>query len=89
MLLPSLLLMAAAASAQPARDMPVVNPLGENALCPETPMSIARKMGQRPPQAIPLSKLPPAQAFMAVDRRIGGCPAPLTATEYRRTAGRR
>lgn len=89
MLLPSLLLMAAAAATQPARDMPVVNPLAENALCPETPMSIARKMGKRPPQAIPLSRLPPAQAFMAVDRRIDGCPAPLTASEYRRTAGRR
>jgi hypothetical protein len=89
MLLSSLLVMAAAASAQPARDMPVVNPLHENALCPETPMSIARRMGKRPPGAIPLSKLPPALTFMAVDRRVDGCPAPLTATEYRRTAGRR
>ena len=83
MLLSALLLMAAAASAQPARDMPVVNPLPQNALCPDTPMSIARKMGKRPPHAIPLSKLPPAQTFMAVERRIDGCPAPLTATEYR------
>ncbi|HEX6740445.1 MAG TPA: hypothetical protein VF079_01455 [Sphingomicrobium sp.] len=89
MLLSSLLLMAGAASAQPARDMPVVNPLPENALCPETPMSLARKMGRRPPQAIPLSKLPPALTFMAVDRRIDGCPAPLTATEYRRVSRRR
>jgi len=71
----------------PAADMPVVNPFTEIAACPETPMSIARKLGKRPPNAIPLSKLPPAQAFMAVDRRVGGCPAPLTATEYR--GGRR
>ena len=71
------------AAAAPAADMPVVNPFTENALCPETPMSIARKLGKRPPKAIPLSKLPPAQAFMAVDRRIGGCPAPLTEVEYR------
>ena len=89
MLLSTALLMAAAASAQPARDMPVLNPLGESAQCPETPMSVARKMGKRPPNAIPLGKLPPALTFMAVDRRIGGCPAPLTATEYRRAAGRR
>ena len=88
MLLSAVLLMAAAASATPTRDMPVVDPLQGHALCPETPMSVARKMGQRPPNAIPLNRLPPAQAFMAVDRRIGGCPAPLTATEYRR-AGRR
>ena len=80
----SVVLMMAAASAHPARDMPAVDPFQENALCPETPMSIARKMGKRPPNAIPLSKLPPAQTFMAVDRRIGGCPAPLTIIEYRR-----
>lgn len=89
MLLSTALLMAAAASATPARDMPVVNPLREHALCPETPMSVARKMGRRPPNAIPLTRLPPARTFMAVDRRIAGCPAPLTATEYRRSAGRR
>jgi hypothetical protein len=89
MLLSAALMMAAAAAATPTRDMPVVNPLPENALCPETPMSVARKMGRRPPNAIPLSKLPPAQTFMAVDRRIAGCPAPLTASEYRRAAGRR
>jgi len=89
MLLSAALIMAAAAAATPTRDTPVFNPLPENALCPETPMSVARKMGKRPPNAIPLSRLPPAQAFMAVDRRIDGCAAPLTAAEYRRTAGRR
>ena len=88
MLLFSALLMAASASTQPVRDMPVLNPLPDSRVCPETPMSVARKMGQRPPNAIPLSKLPPAQTFMAVDRRIGGCEAPLTIIEYRR-AGRR
>ncbi|MFL6728300.1 MAG: hypothetical protein ACJ8D6_04520 [Sphingomicrobium sp.] len=89
MLLSAVLIMAAAASAQPARDMPVVNPLPESKFCPETPMSFARKMGRRPPNAIPLNRLPPAMTFMAVDRRIGGCPAPLTATEYRRASSRR
>ena len=84
MLLFTVALLAASASADPARDMPVLNPTPENALCPETPMSLARKMGKKPPQAIPLSKLPPAQTFMAVDRRVDGCEAPLTMTGYRR-----
>ncbi|MGE5561964.1 MAG: hypothetical protein ACM3ZV_01500 [Bacillota bacterium] len=83
MLLFTLTVLAASGAAQPARDMPVINPAPEGARCPETPMSIARKMGQRPPNAIPLSKLPPGQTFMAVDRRIDNCPAPLTMTEYR------
>jgi hypothetical protein len=82
MLLFTISLMAASAAAQPARDMPVINPAPEAAFCPETPMSLARKMGKTP-RAIPLSKLPPAQAFMAVDRRIAGCPAPLTMGTYR------
>lgn len=83
MLLFTVVLFAASAAAQPARDMPVINPAPERALCPETPMSVARKMGKRPPRAIPLTKLPPAQTFMAVDRRIDSCPAPLTMTDYR------
>ena len=76
-------LFAASAPAEAARDMPVIDPAPEGALCPETPMSLARKIGKRAPQAIPLSKLPPAQTFMAVDRRIAGCPAPLTMIDYR------
>ena len=83
MLLFTVALFAASAAAQPARDMPVVNPAPQGALCPETPMSLARKMGKSPPRAIPLSKLPPAQTFMAVDRRVNGCPAPLTMVDYR------
>ena len=63
--------------------MPVVNPAPQGALCPETPMSLARKMGKTP-RAFPLSKLPPAKTFMAVDRRIDNCPAPLTMSNYRR-----
>ena len=83
MILFPVLLMTAPLAVQPARDTPVINPIAESRLCPETPMSLARKMGQRPPNAIPLSKLPPAQTFMAVDRRIAGCPAPLTMIDYR------
>ena len=83
MLLIPIVLLASSAGAQPARDTPVINPAEQSARCPETPMSIARKMGKLPPQAIPLSRLPPARTFMAVDRRIDNCPAPLTMTEYR------
>ena len=83
MLLLAIALSAAAASAEPARDMPVINPAPQRALCPETPMSLARKMGKKP-RAFPLSKLPPAKTFMAVDRRIDNCPAPLTMSNYRR-----
>ena len=83
MLLTSVTLLAAAAAAQQALDTPVINPVPQGELCPETPMSLARKMGKRPPKAIPLSQLPPAQTFMAVDRRINNCPAPLTMSDYR------
>jgi hypothetical protein len=82
MLLFTVALFAASASAEPARDMPVFNPAPERAICPETPMSMARKMGKKP-RAVPLAQLPPAQTFMAVDRRIDNCPAPLTLTDYR------
>lgn len=84
MLLITVTLLAAAAAAHPVLDAPVINPAPQGALCPETPMSLARKMGKRPPTAIPLSELPPAQTFMAVDRRINNCPAPLTMSEYRK-----
>ena len=76
-------LFAASTSAEPTRDMPVFDPAAGDSICPETPMSLARKLGKRPLQATPLAKLPPAQTFMAVDRRIAGCPAPLTMSDYR------
>jgi len=82
MLLVFLAAAAASSVAEPARDMPVFNPVPSPSRCPETPMSLARKMGKRP-HAIPLNRLPPAQTFMAVDRRIGGCEAPLTMVDYR------
>ena len=71
-----LALIAAAASPLPAANMPILNPFQEPAACPETPMSVARKQAERP-RAIPLNKLPQAQLFAAVDRRINRCPAPL------------
>ena len=62
--------------ATPVTTMPVLNPLQAQPDCPETPMSLARKQAERP-QAIPLDQLPDAMLFAAVDRRVGGCPAPL------------
>ena len=88
MLLLATALFAASGVVQPARDAPVFNPVPQGQFCPETPMSLARKMGKSPLHAIPLNKLPPGQTFMAVDRRIGGCPAPLTMTDYRNPRGR-
>ncbi len=83
MLLLAISMFAASSAPQAARDTPVFNPAPEAKNCPETPMSLARKIGKAPPHAIPLNKLPPGQTFMAVDRRIGGCPAPLTMIDYR------
>lgn len=80
----TVMMLANAVAVQPARDTPVIDPLAGQSACPETPMSIARKMGKDPMRAIPLSELPGAQAFMAVDRRIDGCSMPLTAGDYRR-----
>ena len=60
----------------PVTNMPVMNPLQQSAECPETPMSLARKQAERP-EAIPLDRLPQANMFAAVDRRIDRCPAPL------------
>jgi hypothetical protein len=70
-------------SAPPASAAaPIANPYGRQAACPETPMSLARKQAETP-QLRRLHKLPPASAFAAVDRRVGGCPAPLTLTRQK------
>ena len=61
---------------------PIASSYGRAAACPETPMSLARKQAERP-QIRRLDRLPPASAFAAVDRRIGGCPAPLTLTRHK------
>ena len=63
-------------SAKPVADMPSWSPYPEQAGCPETPMSLARKQGENP-RARRLTDLPDAMMFAAVDRRIDRCPAPL------------
>ncbi|WP_114227358.1 MULTISPECIES: hypothetical protein [Sphingomonas] len=77
-------LLAAAAPPVPVNrtaSMPVSNPYAASKGCPETPMSLARKQADKP-QLKRLNKLPSASAFAAVDRRVGGCPAPLTLTRH-------
>jgi hypothetical protein len=64
---------------RPAAPMPVQNPYADER-CPDTPMSLARKQGERL-GARPLAELPPAQTFMAVDRRVNGCAAPMLMSE--------
>ena len=73
---------ASPAPVRPAAPMPVSNPYADER-CPETPMSLARKQGEVPlPRK--LGDLPPAQTFMAVDRRVAGCAVPMTMGELRR-----
>ena len=43
---------------------------------------------ERPLAPKKLTELPPATAYMAVMRNIGGCDAPLTMVEYRNAARR-
>ncbi|MFL6753171.1 MAG: hypothetical protein ACJ8FL_08125 [Sphingomicrobium sp.] len=54
--------------------------------CPRTTSYLADKSGLyrgQPPRPRKLTELPPATAFMAVFRHIGGCEVPLTMVDYR------
>ena len=89
LLLPLAALCLGAAPAQPEPSPPptgrvwVMPSLGaQPKACPDTPMSLARKSMERP-QLRRLDELPEAEAFAAVDRRAGGCPAPMTLNEAR------
>jgi hypothetical protein len=72
-----LLAAAGAASATPARDMPIVNPNGAaSRICPPTSRyEAARRGGKLPPSL--LNQLPAADMYNAVYRRIGGCEVPI------------
>lgn len=59
--------------------------------CPRTASYLADNNGLyngQPLKPRKLTELPPATAYMAVYRRIGGCEAPMTMVEYR-NSGRR
>ena len=76
---------------QPGRDMPVFNPQSEQPRRARRPRAIdgAQDAASSRRSAQKLIELPPTPTFMAVDRQIGGCEAPLTIVEYRsRSAAR-
>jgi hypothetical protein len=68
-------------TAEPAAPLRTYSPPADDR-CPETVMSLARKQGERA-RLQQLHRLPDAAAFAAVDRRIDGCPAPMTLHEAR------
>ena len=68
---------AAAVSAQPLGDMPVVNPkTNQPASCPATSRYEASGKGKMP-KAQRLDQLPDADVYRSVYRRIGRCEAPI------------
>ena len=92
LLAPALLLPAASAAApgtqsplpqaesRPTGDMPVVDPAGGSRTdCPPISRYHARREGG-PLTARILGELPDADMYLAVDRRIEGCIAPVIAT---------
>ena len=70
-------LLAAAASAQPIGDMPLINPkAGQPSTCPATSRYEASRQGKTP-KAQKLNELPDADVYRAVYRKIGKCEAPI------------
>jgi hypothetical protein len=68
-----------AANPAPTRNMPIVNPNeGSPTSCPPTSRYEAARRGARL-GAHKLNELPVADLYIAVDRRIGGCNAPIIA----------
>lgn len=66
-----------AAPALPVRDMPVIDPLAQDALkCPPTSRYEAAKRGEKLGLR-KLNDLPAADAYKAVLREIDGCNAPI------------
>jgi hypothetical protein len=71
------ILAAAAASAEPIGDLPVINPkASEPSTCPATSRYEASRLGKTP-KAQKLNELPDADVYRAVYRRIGKCEAPI------------
>jgi hypothetical protein len=71
------ILLTAAASAEPARDMPVIDPRpGQPASCPATSRYEVSRRGKAP-KAQRLNELPDADMYAAVYRRVGECEIPI------------
>jgi hypothetical protein len=85
---------AVAADFSPLRDMPVFDPTdGSPKSCPPTSRYEAARRGKAV-RAQKLNALPAGDLYLAVDRRIGRCPAPIIVrynigAEPERTSGRR
>jgi len=77
----------AAAGAASLQDAPVMKGAQAPAAnCPRTTGYLANESGLYRGQPLTprkLTELPPATAYMAVFRHIGGCEAPLTMVDYR------
>ena len=77
LLLAAVLFAALAATAEPARDMPVVDPkAGQPANCPATSRYEAGRRGKAP-RTQKLTELPDADMYAAVYRRVGQCEIPI------------
>ena len=77
LLLAAALFAAASATAEPAGDMPMLNPkAGQPANCPATSRYEASRRGKTP-KAQKLNELPDADMYRAVYRHIGRCEAPI------------
>ena len=71
-------MMLAAAQPRPTGAMPVVDPNAfQPATCPATSRDLASRRGKARAEPKKLNRLPPADAYFAVYRRIGGCEAPM------------
>ena len=85
---------AIAADFSPLRDMPVISPTeGSPKSCPPTSRYEAARRG-KPVRPQKLGELPAGDLYLAVDRRIGRCPAPIIVrynigAEPERKSGRR
>ena len=73
----------------PAADIRIFKPGLQLPSCPPTAAEVVARQVEngRSPELHKLTELPPATAYMAVERVIDQCDAPLTMIEYR--SGRR
>jgi len=77
LLLATVFLAAAGATAEPIGDMPILNPKADQgASCPATSRYEASGRSRKP-KAQKLNELPDADAYRTVYRRIGGCEVPM------------
>ena len=77
LLLATVFLAAASATAESIGDMPILNPKADqSASCPATSRYEASGRNRKP-KAQKLNELPDADAYRTVYRHIGGCEVPM------------